>query len=1026
MGLYRDETGQVFSMDDAFANARGYSPVDPTEEQQIYAEDALDDEADGGALGTLHAGATGFASGMTLGLSDVLLGQGLPDDEREALVRELEAHPIAHTGGEVAGTIVASMRGMPKTPTGYLSQLAGREVEHGLAQGGVKGTARALNAMGVEGSIQSAGQYIGHSALEDKEVTAEGVAGALGTGYAFGAAGGGAVLGVSRGTMAARRLFSRVMDGEQAAKDAASSWSLVREEALQADHATSQTLQTRLDEIQNAKREAMKYRNETKAMTEEERIRAAAAGPTRKAEMSPEEALMAPAKGGSQTGVFKRPAVDEPFVGPEALDAGIAPAGSGAQTSVKRVDYTPEGTKVIPRERVAEAPAGEKTALEEQLAGTKAKIDEGKSLKEIKASKGNDSNEIEKMLAEKRAFDAGERTGVRNMGPQLPEKYGPRPDARRFMNLRAQIGKKLLPQDLAQIRREATSELLSPAIAEEEARLVEAIDEIKAAREAMDRVHAKIAGDGITDEQLAALRQDNPTFAGKPADARKRVMEALDSAHEDALMNANTTGDGSWLERADQVEKMMFDLPDEKDIYWNLADDIKVVERYERAIAKAADVAGDGAHPSAQGLSKGISQAERDAESRMFDRTTRAIDDASDYGPIAKTPKERVQYARERQLDAQRSVDSLSGQEADVGADLKKAKERVRTGERDKKSLLREEAKATKGSGISEKLGIWEILDLPGMPKISDLPVVGPILGAWLKFRTIKAALGRKMGTVTASGDARAAALASRTRDRIARAVDRSLGLAEKGSRVAAKNTPRVAAVLANRIYDDGQPDAPKGAPIGVQAATRIRELAAYVNTPNAIERDVRLALRGVSDPDLIAAAEKHRRAMMEYLLANAPKAPEQGMMQTIKWQPSPAESMSFARRWEAVHDPAGAWERFEQAHAALSLETADALRNVYPQLFTQAQQRVMQQIAATNAATKSVPYRTRIQMSLFYQLPLDAALEPANLKITQSVYERKVAIPPPGAPQPPMPSVAGDTNLTALFQTAADSRAMR
>jgi hypothetical protein len=184
MGLYRDEGGLVFEMDDDFAEARGYSPVDPVEEQSIYTERGLQLDADGGALGTLHAGAVGMASGMTLGMSDVLLSQGLSEEDREALVRELDAHPVAHAGGEIGGTVIASMGGMPRTPTGYLSSLAQREAGYGLAQGGVKGTAKALGAMGAEGSIQSAGSYIGHSALEDKEVTAEGLAGALGAGYA--------------------------------------------------------------------------------------------------------------------------------------------------------------------------------------------------------------------------------------------------------------------------------------------------------------------------------------------------------------------------------------------------------------------------------------------------------------------------------------------------------------------------------------------------------------------------------------------------------------------------------------------------------------------------------------------------------------------------------------------------------------------------------------------------------------------------------------------------------------------------
>lgn len=1017
MGLYRDETGQVFNLDDKFAAARGYSPVDPTEEQQIYAEHAMQPE-DGGALGAAHAFGTEFLSGATLGGSDYLLGKGLAPDDREALAQELASHPIASTTGNIAGTVVASLEGAPRNPTGYLSQLAARETEHGLVQGGIKGTARALNAMGVEGAAQSAGQYIGHSAIENKEATAEGLSGALGTGYAFGAGGGGAVLGVSKGTVAARRLFSRVMDGELAAKDAATAWTLAREEALQADKATAQTLQTRLDEIQSAKREALKYRNETRSMTQEERINASAM----------------PSKAGpsGETRVQQTSSVRPEDIGPTPLDEGIAPAEGGMPTSIKKVDYTPEGTQVVPRERVAapEVSAEPTTALEKQLAETKARVDEGKPLNEPKASKGNASNEIEKMLAEKKAADLGEATKITRpeYGPAAPQ-YKPTGPTR-FGRLRYQLGKKLLPESLADIRHAATSELLSPAIAAEEAKLTEALDELQGARDALQNVEAK-HGEGITAEQLKMLRQDNPTNAGKAPGDRARIMESLDNAHEEALMNAKTTGDGRFLEQAQQFEDMMLNLPDEKDVYWKLGEDIKVVERYEKAISKASEVAGDGAHPSAQGLAKGVSEAESDAERKMYDRATRAVDDAEMHGPTQKSPKERVQYAQERQLDAQRKYDALAGQEGDVGADLKGAKAKVKSSEAEKRTMLRAEGKS-KGPDIASKLGVWEILDLPGMPKVSDLPVVGPLLGAWLKFRTLKAALGRKMGRVAATGDARAAILASRTRDRIAKAVDRTLGVAEKGTRVAAKHMPKIGAALSQRIYDDGLPDAPLGAPIQTQAATRIRELAAYVNTPNAIEMDVRRQLRDVSDPDLIQAAEQHRRAIMEYLLRNAPKAPEQGMMKTIDWQPSPAESMSLARRWDAVNDPAATWERFEQEHAALSLEAAHAMREVYPQLFSQAQQRVMQQIAANNEMGRTVPYRTRVSLSLFYQMPLDSSLDPENLKITQSVYERKPSSPAynpsvPGAAPPPaptaQPAIANPVNISQAFTPTFDRR---
>jgi hypothetical protein len=118
-----------------------------------------------------------------------------------------------------------------------------------------------------------------------------------------------------------------------------------------------------------------------------------------------------------------------------------------------------------------------------------------------------------------------------------------------------------------------------------------------------------------------------------------------------------------------------------------------------------------------------------------MERTTRAVDDAEMHGPTYKTPKERVTYAKERQLDAQRNLDDVSAKHAETQDALGKANKQVKVSEKAKKEALRLDAKtgaAAGKAGMAEGLGVLEILDLPGMPKVSDLPVVGPLLGAWL------------------------------------------------------------------------------------------------------------------------------------------------------------------------------------------------------------------------------------------------------------------------------------------------------
>ncbi len=1048
MGLYRDEAGMVIEIDDRFAEARGYAPLDPVEHAEINAQQGIAARADErGVVGDITAAGTGFLSGATLGLSDVALANTLTPFERERVQSEIEAHPYLRAGGEIAGALTGAFAApgsaMAKTPTGYLNSFTGKAAAEGLAEGGVRGTARALGAMGTEGAIQNAGQYMGHSALADKETTAEGLAGAVGTGFAFGAAGGGAAIGITRGAIAGRRLWSRVMDGPAAAKQAESAWSLASQEALDADLATARVAETKLDAIRKSKMEAMRYRNETRSRVQEESIAAGAvekpvveadfeAGiPTNVVPRAKPEAPLS----GMPTSVFQRPRAPDVFEGPVPLDDGIAPASGGQATSVKRVEFTPEGTQKIQRPAASEAP----TELESKLAGTKAQLDKGTPLGAIKAAKGNQGDtSINEWLDEKRVFDNTHtdpnKTKVSPYGPVQPKR-------RSFDNLRDQFSKKLTPDlrearmaTLAEIRYKATEDLLGPALAKEEQRLVEVMDEFTAARKDVEHLFGNSA-DMIPTAQKTA--------AGARGD--RQAIEIIDDAHEEALLRAKHAADpaeaGRAVTEAEELEHLLndFSLPDispgltgisraqlrsasADKFVEDLFGDVGKLQRYEEASAKLADAMGDQAHQTSILKTKALRDAEKDSMRKVMDRSSRAVDDVETFGPNP-TPKERVRSARSRHNDAQGQLEELGVQEKEASTAFNKATKQARDAGRLKKDALRLDDKTARAAGkigAQDVGGIMEIIDVPGIPKPSDLPIVGPIVGAYLKFRTLKRAMGRAMGNVPATADNRVAALASQTRDRVARAVDRSMGTIERGGRFATRALPPLTGILAQRIFDDGDEDPGKNAPITKQAAARMREISAYVHTPGAIEKDVRMQLRGVIDPDIIAAAEKHRRVMFEHLLKHLPKVPEQGIIKTLDWEPSPAASMSLARRLEAVNDPAAVYERLAMEQTLLSLEAAEAMREVYPQLFKQAQQRALDR--AAEPGTK-VPYRQRVQMTLFYKLPFDAALDPVNLQITQSVYDRKPAEPVGGMPGVPQPSVAQPTNIAQAYTPSMDRR---
>ena len=281
MGIFRDENGSIFEMDDAIAAGQGYTPVSPEEQHAHDTAAAMAARGEErGWEGELNAALTGVASSVTLGGTDVLLGNLLSDEQRERANAEIEANPGLRAAGEVGGAVLGALAtggsSLARTPAGYLSSYAGQAVERGVARGGVTGAAEALGAMGAEGAMQNAGQYIGRAALADTETSAEGFGAAVGTGFAFGAGAGGASLGVIKGTIAARRLYSKMFDGSQEALvDATTVWERESQTLLEADADNASKAKQILSDIQSAKQSASAEVRRTGIRLREEQARAA-------------------------------------------------------------------------------------------------------------------------------------------------------------------------------------------------------------------------------------------------------------------------------------------------------------------------------------------------------------------------------------------------------------------------------------------------------------------------------------------------------------------------------------------------------------------------------------------------------------------------------------------------------------------------------------------------------------------------------------------------------------------------------
>lgn len=286
----------------------------------------------------------------------------------------------------------------------------------------------------------------------------------------------------------------------------------------------------------------------------------------------------------------------------------------------------------------------------------------------------------------------------------------------------------------------------------------------------------------------------------------------------------------------------------------------------------------------------------------------------------------------------------------------------------------------------------------------------------YVKFRAIKAAAGRFSGRVPATGEARAAALVARTKDKIVSAVDRTLGLAAEAAPKARGAIVATTVALGGRLIDDGHPDAPPGARAQQQAAVRLREIAFASSRPEMVTEKVRVQLRGINDPDLIAAAERHMIARFQHLADVMPKGPPPNPYTKTTWVPSAAAAHELSQRLAAANDPEYAFRHPTPA----TVSTAQAL---YPQLLALAKQRLLERVSDIE---HPVPPKQLMRASLLFDLPLMPSMEPDSMAVLQGAHASAGGPAEPQADAPPSPSIATPTDLSSLYQSAGDRRAAR
>ncbi len=447
----------------------------------------------------------------------------------------------------------------------------------------------------------------------------------------------------------------------------------------------------------------------------------------------------------------------------------------------------------------------------------------------------------------------------------------------------------------------------------------------------------------------------------------------------------------------------------------------KVIGDHEAASADVADLLGPDAPKTAVDRAQALQAARRAQAEAHGASAAKAAQGISDRAVPALADKTAVSDDIARAL--QKHESAVEGAKDRALVSMQRAESKAAA-----KAAKQVAPAASRGAGIGSKLAdvgtAFEVMKALGVhvPALSAIPVIGPVLGLFFKARAVLGILGRKGGSIGRDVDGVIAAKAAATRERIAVATQAILAGAGKGALKLSDISAGPAVTLGYKLFPGPNVTSSKD-PHKLYDA-RMDEIARALQ-PGAIDHAIADRYQ-TSDPDLHDAIVQQTQRGIAFLDSKAPKP---SILQAVLpgdgvWRPSKAQLDEFGKYVHAVGDPASVLEDLAKGH--VTLEGAETLRVVYPELFAVGQQLLLQ---AAPEMRRTLPYPTRVAISILYRIPVDGSMAPGHLQYLQQGQQPVT----PGGGQPPgpgpggqpgQPGLTGQIKLGQSTMTSLDRRA--
>jgi ADP-ribosyltransferase exoenzyme len=314
---------------------------------------------------------------------------------------------------------------------------------------------------------------------------------------------------------------------------------------------------------------------------------------------------------------------------------------------------------------------------------------------------------------------------------------------------------------------------------------------------------------------------------------------------------------------------------------------------------------------------------------------------------------------------------------------------------------------ARRGGAAGEGVAVLDLVaGVGGLPNADDIPVIGPLLSVYLKYRAVTGALNR-LGIRVGGPVANIARTAASAQDRASQAVSLLVKGAERGApavqRSAAPLTSTLSAPLWDPIDEDPARARPKTAPAAKPARKdpqrlfeqRQEEILRATADPEATKREIAASVP--APPALANAIAEAAMRRFAFLVGVMPKDPRPPTLKPTPYQYPISDLSRFAEAVRAVRDPVGVIEA--AFHDAVSPVAAEALRVVYPRFYQQVQEELIEQVASSS---KPIPYNRKNNLGLVFDVPLDGTMTPDYRAARQAEYAMaaQASTPPAGGPQ--------------------------